>query len=247
MTTGRGRTGDGEAPVALRVLLVEDDPVIGEATAAHLERDGYEVVRLGDGLEAWDRWREADPPFDLVVSDVVLPGLDGATLTRRIRGVDQVPVVLVSARTDALDVVGGLEAGADDYVTKPFDVQVLLARLRNALRRTTAAPGAVTDTDPGPAGEGETWGDLTLDRRALRVLRGGEPVRLTPTELRLLLELADEAGHVVSRRTLLERVWGYGDAEDDDHLVNVHVQRLRAKVGAERVETVRGFGYRLVP
>lgn len=232
-----------------RVLLVEDDAVIGEATAAHLERDGYDVVWHTDGLEAWDAWRCAAPPFDLVVSDVMLPGLDGASLTRRIRETDQVPVVLVSARTDSLDVVSGLEAGADDYVTKPFDVQVLRARLRNALRRS-AADRAATATQPSsPPADGtglETFGDLVLDRRAVQLRRGAEVLRLTPTEMRLFLELADEPGRVLSRRALLERVWGYGDTEDDDHVVNVHVQRLRSKVGAERVKTVRGFGYRLV-
>ncbi|MBM6399945.1 response regulator transcription factor [Phycicoccus sonneratiae] len=232
-----------------RVLLVEDDAVIGEATAAHLARDGFEVAWHTDGLEAWDAWRAADPPFDLVVSDVVLPGLDGASLTRRIRETDAVPVVLVSARTDSLDVVGGLEAGADDYVTKPFDVQVLRARLRNALRRAGdrgPAGGVVPAGEASPTDGTETFGDLVLDRRAVQLRRGEEVLALTPTEMRLFLELAEEPGRVLSRRALLERVWGYGDAEDEDHLVTVHVQRLRAKVGAEHVETVRGFGYRLL-
>ena len=223
----------------MRLLLVEDDPVIGEATQLHLQRHGHSVAWVTDGLEAWELFGSADPGFDVVLSDVVLPGLDGVTLTRRIREAGATPVVLVSARTDAVDVVGGLEAGADDYVTKPFDVQVLLARLRSVVRR--AAPA-----EAPTAGESlERFGDLTLDRRSLVLRRGDAPVSLTATEMRLFLALADVPGAVLSRRQLLERVWEHDPWQDEAHLVNVHVQRLRAKVGAERVETVRGFGYRL--
>ena len=223
----------------MRLLLVEDDPVIGEATQLHLERHGHEVTWVTDGLDAWGRFGSADPAFDVVLSDVVLPGLDGVTLTRRIREAGPTPVVLVSARTDAVDVVGGLEAGADDYVTKPFDVQVLLARLRSVVRRATPA-------EAPPAGEQvERFGDLTLDRRSLVLRRDDAPVALTATEMRLFLALADVPGAVLSRGQLLERVWEHDPWQDEAHLVNVHVQRLRAKVGAARIETVRGFGYRL--
>ncbi len=231
---------------SLSVLLVEDDPVIGEATQLNLERHDYDVTWVADGLEAWHAFSRSEPPFDLVVSDVMLPGIDGVTLCRRVREVGQTPFVLVSARTDAVDVVGGLEAGADDYVTKPFEVQVLLARLRNVVRRSRRPglgerPGS-TVADPGRV---SNYGDLTLDRHALEVRRGGQLVPLTPTELRLLLELAESPGSVVSRSMLLKEVWDYDDWDDDGHLVNVHVQRLRAKIGAERIETVRGFGYKL--
>jgi len=236
--------------VATRLLLVEDDPVIGEATQLHLERHGYQVVRSTDGLDAWDRWR-SEGPFDLVLSDIMLPGLDGVSLCRRVREVSTTPFVLVSARTDALDVVLGLEAGADDYVVKPFDVQVLLARLRSVARRAERlVPAPVPG--PGSAGPGsaapgsrQQFGDLELDREALELRRAGQPVSLTPTEMRLFLELAESPGVVLSRATLLQRVWDYGEWDEDPHLVNVHVQRLRAKIGAERIETVRGFGFKL--
>jgi two-component system, OmpR family, response regulator MtrA len=224
-----------------RVLLVEDDAVIGEATKIHLERHEYDVTWHQDGLDAWHAFEGAgDRPFDIVLSDVMLPGIDGVTLCRRVREAGPTPVVLISARTDAVDVVGGLEAGADDYVTKPFDVQVLLARLRSVARRAERAPASAAGGD-----EVQRFGDLTVDRHAYEVRRAGERVWLTPTEMRLLLELADAPERVLSRRTLLSRVWEYDDWQDDDHLVNVHVQRLRQKIGADRIETVRGFGYRL--
>jgi DNA-binding response OmpR family regulator len=226
------------------VLFVEDDPVIGEATLAHLERHRYEAVWVTDGLEAWERFSDpAEPPFDVVLCDVMLPGMDGVTLCRRVREVATTPFVLLSARGDPVDVVGGLEAGADDYVVKPFDVQVLLARLRNAVRRAEAVsrPGAAD------AAAVERFGDLTLDRSALELRRDGRVLTLTPTEMKLFLELAASPGRVLSRRTLLDRVWEYDEWAADSHLVDVHVQRLRAKVGSERVETVRGFGYKLRP
>lgn len=229
--------------VAPRLLLVEDDEVIGEATQLHLERHGYTVVWTTDGLDAWDRWR-TDGPFDVVLSDIMLPGIDGVTLCRRIRQVATTPFVLVSARTDAIDVVGGLEAGADDYVVKPFDVQVLLARLRSVARRAER-PAVGPAEAPAPPSRIERFGDLELDRDAVELRRDGRPVTLTRTEMRLFLELADAAGMVLSRTTLLQRVWDYGEWAEDQHLVNVHVQRLRVKIGADRIETVRGFGYKL--
>ncbi|NYI66204.1 response regulator transcription factor [Spelaeicoccus albus] len=225
-----------------RLLLVEDDLVIGEATKLNLERHRYDVTWVVDGLDAWEAYRAPHgKPFDLVLSDIMLPGMDGVTLCRRVRERANTPYVLISARTDAIDIVSGLEAGADDYVTKPFDIQVLLARLRSVLRRAeppepeSAAGAAVT----------ETFGDVTLDRAALQVRRDGRLLALTPTEMRLFLELVDAHGAVVSSRTLLSRVWEYDEWADDSHVVTVHVQRLRAKIGAERIETVRGFGYKL--
>ena len=232
-----------------RILFVEDDPVIGEATLAHLERHRYEAVWVTDGLEAWERFGEPGPAqFDLVLCDVMLPGMDGVTLCRRVREVATTPFVLISARGDAVDVVGGLEAGADDYVVKPFDIQVLLARLRSVLRRAEPVPaGSGAGSDASRSRAVETFGDLTLDRSALELRRDGRRLLLTPTEMKLFLQLADSAGRVLSRRTLLAQVWDYQDWQADDHLVDVHVQRLRSKVGNERIETVRGFGYKLRP
>lgn len=225
-----------------RLLLVEDDLVIGEATKLNLERHKYDVTWITDGLEAWEAYSTADgEAFDLVLSDIMLPGMDGVTLCRRVREQANTPYVLISARTDAIDIVSGLEAGADDYVTKPFDIQVLLARLRSVLRRAEPPEPA----EPAESGSEETFGDVTLDRAALQVYRAGRLLALTPTEMRLFLELVDARGAVVSTRTLLSRVWDYDEWAEDSHVVTVHVQRLRAKIGSDRVETVRGFGYKL--
>jgi len=227
-----------EEPAA-RILMVEDDAVIREATQLTLERHGYDVTTAEDGLEAIDRCDKLRP--DAVMLDIMLPGLDGISVCRRIRESSTVPIVMVSARGDALDVVLGLEAGADDYVTKPFDTQVLVARLRAVMRRAVSDPER-----PAPAtGSGvESFGDLELDREALEVRRGGATVQLTPTELKLLIEFANNPGVVLSRSTLLQRVWDY-EWGGDGRLVDVHLQRLRTKIGADRIETVRGFGYKL--
>jgi two-component system response regulator MtrA len=228
-----------------RLLLVEDDAVIGEATQLGLERRGFDVRWVTDGLQGLDAFMGAmaTEPFDLVLADIMLPELDGVSLCRQIRAVSTISVVLVSARGDTWDVVTGLEAGADDYLTKPFDIQVLLARLRSVLRRSGSAPAPSPSTELRPV---ERFGDLELDRGALELRRGGAPVPLTATEMRLFLELADAAGTVLSRSTLLSRVWDY-EWDETTHLVTVHIQRLRAKIGGERIETVRGFGYKLVP
>ncbi|HEY0689464.1 MAG TPA: two-component system response regulator CseB [Kribbella sp.] len=219
--------------------MVEDDAVIREATQLTLERHGYNVATVEDGLEAIESFEELRP--DVVMLDIMLPGLDGISVCRRIREASTVPIVMVSARGDALDVVLGLEAGADDYVTKPFDTQVLVARLRAVLRRAVPAPARPT---PAMGATVESFGDLELDREALEVRRGGSTVQLTPTELKLLIEFANNPGVVLSRSTLLQRVWDY-EWGGDGRLVDVHLQRLRTKIGADRIETVRGFGYKL--
>lgn len=221
----------GDAPV---ILIVEDDAVIREATAMTLERYGFQVRTATDGLTGRTAYRTEKP--DVVLLDVMMPFLDGLSLCREIRAVATTPIVMLTARADGIDVVQGLEAGADDYVTKPFDPMVLVARIRAVLRR--AAP-------PSPAHEVTTVGDLRIDHDALEVTVEGRPVELTPTELRLLLELSDAPGIVISRDALLERVWDY-PAGGDTRVVDVHVQRLRAKIGKERIDTVRGFGYKLV-
>jgi DNA-binding response OmpR family regulator len=170
----------------------------------------------------------------------MVPGLDGVSLCRRIRDESTVPVIMLSARADAIDVVLGLEAGADDYVTKPFDGAVLTARIRAVLRRfgqASAGDGLVESTLL-------SFGDLEIDPDGMEVRRDGERLALTPTEMRLLLEFSAAPGSVLSRDRLLERVWDYGWG-GDTRVVDVHVQRLRAKVGQDRIETVRGFGYKL--
>ncbi|MCT9006251.1 two-component system response regulator CseB [Streptomyces sp. NPDC054766] len=227
------------------VLFVEDDDVIREATQLALERDGFAVTAMPDGLSGLEAFR-ADRP-DIALLDVMVPGLDGVSLCRRIRDESTVPVIMLSARADSIDIVLGLEAGADDYVTKPFDGAVLVARIRAVLRRFGHASGGMG----AAAGESATvdggvlaFGDLEIDTEGMEVLRSGTPVALTPTEMRLLLEFSSAPGTVLSRDKLLERVWDYGWG-GDTRVVDVHVQRLRTKIGQDRIETVRGFGYKL--
>ncbi|MGW2367667.1 two-component system response regulator CseB [Streptomyces sp. NPDC001667] len=226
------------------VLFVEDDDVIREATQLALERDGFEVTAVPDGLLGLERFRARRP--DIALLDVMVPGLDGVSLCRRIRDESTVPVIMLSARADSIDVVLGLEAGADDYVTKPFDGAVLVARIRAVLRRFGHAGGAGSASDAPEPIEGGVlrFGDLEVDTEGMEVHKAGEPVALTPTEMRLLLEFSAAPGTVLSRDRLLERVWDYGWG-GDTRVVDVHVQRLRGKIGQDRIETVRGFGYKL--
>ncbi|MGW9243819.1 two-component system response regulator CseB [Streptomyces sp. P9-2B-1] len=230
------------------VLFVEDDDVIREATQLALERVGFTVTAVPDGLEGLEAFR-ADRP-DIALLDVMVPGLDGVSLCRRIRDESTVPVIMLSARADAIDVVLGLEAGADDYVTKPFDGAVLVARIRAVLRRfghaTGTGPGAPAATGGPKDGAGGVlvFGDVEIDTEGMEVRRQGAHVGLTPTEMRLLLEFSTAPGTVLSRDKLLERVWDYGWG-GDTRVVDVHVQRLRTKIGQDRIETVRGFGYKL--
>ncbi|MFC5723718.1 two-component system response regulator CseB [Streptomyces gamaensis] len=228
------------------VLFVEDDDVIREATQLALERDGFEVTAVPDGLLGLEKFRARQP--DIALLDVMVPGLDGVSLCRRIRDESTVPVIMLSARADSIDVVLGLEAGADDYVTKPFDGAVLVARIRAVLRRfghASGVAGAGGTEEPEPLASGVLrFGDLEVDTEGMEVRKAGEPVALTPTEMRLLLEFSSAPGTVLSRDRLLERVWDYGWG-GDTRVVDVHVQRLRGKIGQDRIETVRGFGYKL--
>ncbi|MFP3988726.1 two-component system response regulator CseB [Streptomyces sp. E11-3] len=230
------------------VLFVEDDDVIREATQLALERDGFVVTAMPDGLSGLEAFRGNQP--DIALLDVMVPGLDGVSLCRRIRDESTVPVIMLSARADSIDVVLGLEAGADDYVTKPFDGAVLVARIRAVLRRFGHAggPGATqAAADDGRQAATDSvlnFGSLEIDTEGMEVRRDGAPVALTPTEMRLLLEFSHAPGTVLSRDKLLERVWDYGWG-GDTRVVDVHVQRLRTKIGQDRIETVRGFGYKL--
>ncbi|MFF4607642.1 two-component system response regulator CseB [Streptomyces sp. NPDC001339] len=229
------------------VLFVEDDDVIREATQLALERDGFVVTAMPDGLAGLEAFRANRP--DIALLDVMVPGLDGVSLCRRIRDESTVPVIMLSARADSIDVVLGLEAGADDYVTKPFDGAVLVARIRAVLRRFGHASGPdggkpAADEAGVPVESVLRFGDLEVDTEGMEVRKGGQNVALTPTEMRLLLEFSNAPGTVLSRDQLLERVWDYGWG-GDTRVVDVHVQRLRGKIGQDRIETVRGFGYKL--
>ncbi|MFF0388203.1 two-component system response regulator CseB [Kitasatospora sp. NPDC004615] len=230
-------------PASPRILLVEDDEVIREATQLALERYGFPVDTAGDGLEGLERFRAAPP--DLLLLDVMLPLLDGVGLCRRIREESQLPILMMSARTEPIDVISGLEAGADDYVVKPFEIAVLVARIRTVLRRTGFGPTATAAAAAtAPGNSVRVIDDLEVDTDAMEVKVAGRPVPLTPTELRLLLEFTAAPGVLMERQVLLERVWDYSWGADS-RVVDVHVQRLRAKIGATRIETVRGFGYKL--
>jgi two-component system, OmpR family, response regulator MtrA len=223
--------------VSARILLVEDDRSIRQLVELGLERAGFAVTPVADGREALDRFRSG--AHDAIVLDVMLPSLDGLEVCREIRRTSQVPIIMLTARAETPDVVAGLELGADDYVTKPFEVAELVARIRSVLRRTASA-------DPRRP---RRIGDLEIDEDAFQVRRDGSPVPLTATEFRLLAELARRPGRVLSRDVLLEAVWGYGYL-GDSRLVDVAVQRLRAKVERDPahpalIVTVRGVGYRL--
>jgi two-component system response regulator MtrA len=221
------------------ILLVEDDASVREAVTMALEGDGHQVRTAVSGEEALDRWRRSRP--DLLLLDVMLPGTNGLDVCRTIRAEDNVPIVMLTARTDAVDVVLGLESGADDYVTKPFETRVLLARVRAVLRRHDRSG------DERVIG----FGELIIDPRAMEVTKAGVEVRLAATEMRLLLELARHPGQVLTRTVLLDRVWDYSYL-GDSRLVDVCVQRVRAKVEVDStqprlIQTLRGVGYKLVP
>ncbi len=220
-----------------RVLLVEDDPLVREVTAAGLSATGLKVTTESDGRQALIRFRQ--DPFDLVVSDVGLPSLDGFELCRQIRNESQVPFVMLTARTDTVDVVVGLEAGADDYVTKPFEMPELIARIRSVLRRASK-PRQSTAIKIG---------DLEIQPEGFVATKGDVELTLTATEFRLLVELAENRGNVLTRDVLLERVWNY-EHLGDSRLVDMAVKRLREKIEDDPAEprlirTVRGIGYRM--
>jgi DNA-binding response OmpR family regulator len=222
------------------VLVVDDEPIVRDVVARYLEREGFRTLSAADGESAREVV-ERDPP-ELVVLDVMLPGIDGLDLCRWIRRRSEVPVIMLTARGDEADRIVGLELGADDYVTKPFSPRELAARVRTVLRRATPA-------EHGPARL--AFGDLVIDAATREVCKSGRPLRLTLKEFDLLWFLASHPRRVFSRDQLMSRVWGY-EAALDTGTVTVHVRRLREKIEddpsePQRLETVWGVGYRFVP
>jgi DNA-binding response OmpR family regulator len=275
----RGPTVTAEGPhsrpcehgrVPVRLLVVEDDDRVRAVLRMGLEDEGYAVAEAASAEQALAEFSHVDP--EVMIVDLMLGGMSGFDCIREVRHTSDIPIVVVSARNDTHDVVAGLEAGADDYVTKPFQIKEITARLRALLRRTRRRPGTGPDggTGPGsPAGPGtgtdgavdplasddvvvdgtDPVHPLVLSPGAGVLRRGGIPVHLTLTEFRLLCELAEANGRVLSRAQLLERVWDHGFF-GDERLVDVHVRRLRTKVEADPADpqllvTVRGLGYRL--
>jgi two-component system response regulator MtrA len=221
-----------------RVLVVDDDTALAEMLGIVLRGEGFEPMFCGDGNGALEAFRTARP--DLVLLDLMLPGRDGIEVCRLIRAESGVPIVMLTAKTDTVDVVLGLESGADDYVVKPFKPKELVARVRARLRRSDE-----------PVPEVLEIGDVTIDVAGHAVRRGGQVIPLTPLEFDLLVALARKPWQVFTREVLLEQVWGYRHAADT-RLVNVHVQRLRSKIERdperpEIVVTVRGVGYKAGP
>ena len=231
-------TSGPTVPPRGRVLVVDDDAALAEMLGIVLRGEGFEPVFCADGAEALNAFRETKP--DLVLLDLMLPGRDGIDVCRAIRAESGTPIVMLTAKTETIDVVVGLESGADDYVVKPFKPKELVARIRARIRRNDEAPAQVL-----------VVGDLEIDVTGHTVKRDGELLSLTPLEFDLLVCLARRPGQVFTREILLQEVWGYRHAADT-RLVNVHVQRLRAKVerDPERpdiVLTVRGVGYKAGP
>jgi len=235
MMSAGSRTDSG---VRGKVLVVDDDLALAEMLGIVLRGEGFEPVFCSDGSEALRVFRESRP--DIVLLDLMLPGKDGVDVCRLIRAESGTPIVMLTAKSDTIDVVVGLEAGADDYIVKPFKPKELVARIRARIRR---------NEEPTPAGL--QIGDLAIDVTGHSVRRGEESLSLTPLEFDLLLCLVRKPGQVFTREALLEEVWGYRHSADT-RLVNVHVQRLRAKIehDPERpdiVLTVRGVGYKAGP
>jgi two-component system response regulator MtrA len=219
-----------------KVLIVEDDASVRETAGLLLERAGLRVTALGDGREALDAFSRRR--FDLIVLDLMLPSMDGLDVCREIRRASQIPIVMLTARTGPSDVVLGLELGADDYVTKPFEGSEFVARVRAVLRRASAEERVPVIRT----------GDLEIDPAAFRATESGRPLELTATEFRLLVEMAQNPGRVLTREELLQRVWGY-DYLGDSRLVDMAVKRVRDKLGdhpsdPRYIATVRGVGYR---
>ena len=225
-----------------RILVVEDDPAVAQSLKAGLERDGYAVTWKASGSDAVAYARDRQP--DLILLDIRLPNLSGFDVCRELRRLGQrQPIIMLTVRGEETDKVLGLEVGADDYVTKPYNLRELLARIRAQLRRAYGDLAAA-EADLLYAG------DLVIDRGRAQVQRGSRLLNLTPTELRLLVYLAQNPGQALSRTQILDAVWGYGADVESERIVNVHIRRLREKVELDPsrptlILTVPGIGYRL--
>ncbi len=222
-----------------RALVVDDDAALAEMLGIVLRTEGFEPAFVADGSRAQAAFEEFKP--DIVLLDLMLPGMSGLEVCRAIRATSGTPIVMLTAKTDTVDIVLGLESGADDYVVKPFKPKELIARMRARLRQHDDVPAETLTI--GPADD-----PVSIDVLAHQVVRAGRPIALTPLEFDLLVALARKPRQVLTRELLLEQVWGYRHAADT-RLVNVHVQRLRSKVerdpeNPEVVLTVRGVGYR---
>jgi DNA-binding response OmpR family regulator len=229
MTNGSGR--------ARSVLVVEDDPTINQALTDRLRAEGFDVAQAFDGAEAIKVFQDSNP--ELVVLDLMLPRLAGLEVCRRIQAERPVPVLMLTAKVDETDVLVGLGVGADDYVTKPFRMREVVARVQALLRRVDRAAELAVAQQPSLV-----VGDLVIDRAGRRVQVAGADVHLTPLEFDLLTMLAQQPGAVRDRSTLMTEVWGWADARGTRTL-DSHVKSLRSKIGASRVRTVHGVGYSL--
>jgi DNA-binding response OmpR family regulator len=219
------------------ILVVEDEPAIADAVAARLRSEGFAVHVAADGPAGVAAAAEHRP--DLVVLDVMLPGFDGLEVCRQVQAQRPVPVLMLTARDDEADTLMGLAAGADDYLTKPFSMRELVARVHALLRRVRRATELARDGETAPL---QRLGDLEIDRSGRRVRRGGNEVHLTPLEFDLLACLADRPQQVLSREQLLAQVWDWSDASGT-RTVDSHVKAVRRKLGADVIRTVHGIGY----
>ncbi len=224
------------------ILIVDDDKSIRDAVATKLELEGFQAFKAGNGQEAFEALEDNDP--QLVILDLGLPDIDGVTICQRVRQNSNVPIIMLTARSEEVNKIVGLEVGADDYVTKPFSLDELAARVKAVLRRAEPTSAMASGQNTIKAG------DIEVDIEGHEAKVAGEPVNLTPTEFSLLITLAERPGKVFSHTELLRKVWDYD--QYDTHLVEVHIANLRSKIEGEpgdpeRIVTVRSVGYKLVP
>jgi len=228
------------------VLIVEDEPALRDTLTYNLKKDGFTVEAVGDGRTALESARRLKP--DLIVLDIMLPGMDGFEVARILRKEMTTPILMLTARDDEIDRVVGLEVGADDYLTKPFSMRELMARVKAQLRRSRLLREELANLSPEPKHDTLKFENLTVNRTRQEVILDNKPIPLKPQEYQLLLFFAEHKGQMLSREFILERVWGW-DFIGDSRTVDVHVRWLRQKIEQDasqpkRIVTVRGGGYR---